>query len=232
MLDEEAIERFGRDLDDADFAARALTEDRDDDEDDEEADEEDEDAAAASAMPATSYIDHLATRRTGQHAGAARNGCARRHNVTNPCGAATSSVISPCPFASSAPVRSRHRHEVLCAWPPAQAAVRESDVVGRFGGEDSPRCCRAPTAPENGIAEQYARFRSALSVAAADARINVTDSIGIAVLGQHGNDLFELLAAADVALYRAKDAGRSGRIAPTPPGTGCENEDEATDACP
>ena len=55
MLDEEAIERFGRDLDDADFAARALTEDRDDDEDDEGADEEDEDAAAASAVPATPY---------------------------------------------------------------------------------------------------------------------------------------------------------------------------------
>jgi single-strand DNA-binding protein len=55
MLDEEAIERFGRDLDDADFAARALTEDRDDDEDDEEAGEEDEDAAAASAIPATPY---------------------------------------------------------------------------------------------------------------------------------------------------------------------------------
>ena len=30
----------------------------------------------------------------------------------------------------------------------------------------------------------------------------------MAVLGQHGNDLFELLAAADLALYRAKDAGR------------------------
>jgi single-strand DNA-binding protein len=54
MLDEEAIERFGRDLNDADFAARALTEDRDDDEGDEEADEEDEDAAA-SAIPATPY---------------------------------------------------------------------------------------------------------------------------------------------------------------------------------
>ena len=56
MLDEEAIERFGRDLDDADLAARALTEDGDDDEDDEAGeDEQDEDAAAASAIPATPY---------------------------------------------------------------------------------------------------------------------------------------------------------------------------------
>src|SRR4249920_4272850 len=35
---------------------------------------------------------------------------------------------------------------------------------------------------------------------------------GVAVLGQHGNDLFELLAAADVALYRAKERqGKQGR---------------------
>ena len=60
LLDEEAIERFGRDLDDADFAARALAGDRDDDEDDEDEEDEDEDAAAAtdtaaSAIPATPY---------------------------------------------------------------------------------------------------------------------------------------------------------------------------------
>jgi single-strand DNA-binding protein len=56
MLDEEAIERFGRDLDDADLAARALTEDGDDDEDDEAGEDgQDEDAAAASAIPATPY---------------------------------------------------------------------------------------------------------------------------------------------------------------------------------
>ena len=55
MIDEDAIERFGRDLDDADLAARARTADEDDEED-----EEDEEAAvaadtAASAVPATPY---------------------------------------------------------------------------------------------------------------------------------------------------------------------------------
>ena len=55
MLDEEAIERFGRDLDDADLAARALTEDGDDEDDEAGEDEQDEDAAAASAIPATPY---------------------------------------------------------------------------------------------------------------------------------------------------------------------------------
>jgi single-strand DNA-binding protein len=56
MLDEEAIERFGRDLDDGDLAARALTEDGGDDEDDEAGeDQQDEEAAAASAVPAMPY---------------------------------------------------------------------------------------------------------------------------------------------------------------------------------
>jgi single-stranded DNA-binding protein len=55
IIDEDAIERFGRDLDDADLAARALTEDEDEDKDD-----EDQDAAiaadtATSAVPATPY---------------------------------------------------------------------------------------------------------------------------------------------------------------------------------
>jgi len=48
-----------------------------------------------------------------------------------------------------------------------------------------------------------------LRVSAGDAEISVTVSIGVAVLGRHGRDLFELLAAADLALYRAKDAGRN-----------------------
>ena len=38
---------------------------------------------------------------------------------------------------------------------------------------------------------------------------NVAAPAAPAVLGQHGSDLFELLAAADLALYRAKDVGRS-----------------------
>jgi single-strand DNA-binding protein len=50
MIDEEAIERFGRDLDDADLAARAFSEDRDAQDDEEE---EDEDVAAATDTAAS-----------------------------------------------------------------------------------------------------------------------------------------------------------------------------------
>ena len=88
--------------------------------------------------------------------------------------------------------------------------VRESDVVGRFGGEEftvllpgigATEACR--------IAERLRHSASVLNVCAGEVEIRVTVSIGVAVLGRHGGDLFELLAGADLALYRAKDAGRN-----------------------
>jgi diguanylate cyclase (GGDEF)-like protein len=118
--------------------------------------------------------------------------------------------------------------------------VRESDVVGRFGGEEfTVLLPRTDAADAHGIAERLRASARRMSVAAADARIQVTVSIGVALLGQHGRDLFELLAAADVALYKAKDAGRDQvhMYAQTAPGAKAnmkadEKEDEATDACP
>ncbi len=88
--------------------------------------------------------------------------------------------------------------------------VRESDVVGRFGGEEfTVLLPRTDTVGACLIAERLRSSAGTLSIAAADARIQVTVSIGVSVLGQHGSDLFGLLAAADLALYRAKDAGRN-----------------------
>jgi diguanylate cyclase (GGDEF)-like protein len=116
--------------------------------------------------------------------------------------------------------------------------VRESDVVGRFGGEEfTVLLPRTDTADACLIAERLRSSAGALNIAAADARIQVTVSIGVAVLGQHGNDLFELLAAADLALYRAKDAGRNQVQLYSPGKESAKSEagmegDETTDACP
>jgi predicted signal transduction protein with EAL and GGDEF domain len=55
------------------------------------------------------------------------------------------------------------------------------------------------------------------------------------MLGRHGSYLFELLAAADVTLYRAKDAGRDQACVyarSAGKATTSEQADEATDACP
>jgi ATP-binding cassette ChvD family protein len=88
--------------------------------------------------------------------------------------------------------------------------VRESDLVGRFGGEEF--TVLLPRTDADGACRIAERLRSSacrLSLCTADATISITVSIGVAVLGRHGGDLFELLAAADLALYRAKDAGRN-----------------------
>ena len=88
--------------------------------------------------------------------------------------------------------------------------VRESDLVGRFGGEEF-AVMLPGTAPEEAcrIAERLRRGAGVVEVPTGGTVVNVTLSVGVAVLGRHGQDLFELLAAADLALYRAKDTGRN-----------------------
>ena len=119
--------------------------------------------------------------------------------------------------------------------------VRESDVVGRFGGEEF--TILLPSTDGDGACRIAERLRSSaglLSVIAdpkTDASVSVTVSIGVAELGQHGRDLFELLAAADLALYRAKDDGRNQvrLYAPRQHQQAAPPEmtsDEATGACP
>jgi diguanylate cyclase (GGDEF)-like protein len=112
-------------------------------------------------------------------------------------------------------VNDNHGHlvgdEVLrCLAAELRQQVRDYDVVGRFGGEEFTVLLPRTEAKEAlRIAERLRHSTSTLSILAGQARISVTISIGIAVLGSHGRDLFELPAAADLALYRAKDKGRN-----------------------
>jgi hypothetical protein len=125
---------------------------------------------------------------------------------------------------------------LLVALPPVillQRSLMHQQLAAAARTDPKTGLPRTDGAGAYGIAERLRVNAATLSVAAADARINVTVSIGVAVLGQHGDDLFELLAAADVALYRAKDAGRDQvRIYAHATGNATENKDEATDACP
>lgn len=93
--------------------------------------------------------------------------------------------------------------------------VRRSDLAGRFGGEEL-----ILLLPDTGaarsrvVAERLQQQIGALVVdpeehSGGHGPIRVTASIGVALLGVDGNDVTELLAAADVALYRAKDLGRN-----------------------
>jgi diguanylate cyclase (GGDEF)-like protein len=87
--------------------------------------------------------------------------------------------------------------------------VRETDIVGRFGGEEFVILLPHTSPTEAcGIAERLRRGAAAVAVLTGDGSVRVTISIGVAALYQHGRDLFELLTAADLALYRAKHTGR------------------------
>jgi len=105
--------------------------------------------------------------------------------------------------------------------------VRETDIVGRFGGEEFV-ILLPKTAPEEAlrIADRLRRGAGVNQVLAGETTVSVTISIGIAVLGLHGHDLLELLAAADLALYRAKETGRDRVCLYNPVGTGAATEDK------
>ena len=123
--------------------------------------------------------------------------------------------------------------------------VRACDVLGRFGGEefvavlpgagqqeacriaerlrgrvrDIAVAARGATVPGATVPGATVPGGAAPGGAAPSDIVTVTVSIGVAALGLDGEDLFELLAAADAALYRAKKSGRD-RVCTLPPGAG------------
>jgi diguanylate cyclase (GGDEF)-like protein len=88
------------------------------------------------------------------------------------------------------------------------ASVRGSDVLGRYGGEEF-----AAILPDldDGVdlAERMRAAVAASPVPTRDGPVPVTVSVGLARLNPVDDDLDQLLARADHALYRAKEAGRN-----------------------
>jgi two-component system, cell cycle response regulator len=92
-------------------------------------------------------------------------------------------------------------------------AVRSYDSVGRYGGEEFvivlPGCNREQ------VDQGAERVRAAVDngpVRVNDSQIAVTVSIGAAVTTRGAISEKEILAAADVALYRAKEIGRNRTV--------------------
>ncbi len=90
------------------------------------------------------------------------------------------------------------------------ARIRDSDVLGRFGGEEFVLVL-PDTDPEQAMA-----FAERLRAGIADTDIEIDDdtlactvSIGVAVLSEHCLSLEQLLTRADEALFRAKAKGRN-----------------------
>lgn len=100
--------------------------------------------------------------------------------------------------------------EVLCGVVRLMVkCLRQYDSVGRFGGEEF--VVITPGVKEGDVCALYERFRAAVAdnpIVTKVCDLPITLSIGVAVCGQ-SSKVDELLAAADTALYQAKNGGRN-----------------------
>jgi diguanylate cyclase (GGDEF)-like protein len=94
--------------------------------------------------------------------------------------------------------------------------LRGYDAVGRFGGEEFVAVLPdTDTAGAEQAAQRLRRRIEALRIETYGETISVTASIGVALCPEHGDDLDDVLRAADDAMYDAKRAGRNAvRAAP------------------
>ena len=91
-----------------------------------------------------------------------------------------------------------------------ESVLRQNDLLGRIGGEEF--VVLLPNTPQEGAATVAERLRECvaridLSDIAAD--LNVTISLGLAMLRPQDDGLHDVIDRADAALYRAKKAGRN-----------------------
>ncbi|MEV4112975.1 GGDEF domain-containing protein [Nonomuraea sp. NPDC049695] len=106
--------------------------------------------------------------------------------------------------------------------------LRDYDVVGRFGGEEFVVLLPGADGREaRQVAERLRARIGHMAIPVDDNLIRVTISAGVALMSIHGDDLIDLLAAADLALYRAKELGRDRVCIPvvqTPPPSSLPND--------
>ena len=100
--------------------------------------------------------------------------------------------------------------DVLCGFVNAiQSSLRDYDLLGRYGGEEF--LMVAPDSSGSDAETLYERLRNrvaGLRTATRSGQVGITVSIGVAGVDS-GAKVDTLLAAADAALYRAKDDGRN-----------------------
>ncbi|MDX1443889.1 MAG: diguanylate cyclase [Gammaproteobacteria bacterium] len=88
--------------------------------------------------------------------------------------------------------------------------VRHFDIIGRYGGEDF--IIMLPETPVNVAADVADRLRQAIEAIRIDTHkgeLQVTVSVGVAVVSEDIKDLPALINRADTALYEAKRTGRN-----------------------
>jgi two-component system cell cycle response regulator len=89
-------------------------------------------------------------------------------------------------------------------------SIRVSNISGRYGGEEFiSYLAETDAAGARMAAERIRTTIESHQFTLDDVSVHVTISIGIAAAPGHGRDIKTLVAAADRALYRAKETGRN-----------------------
>lgn len=90
--------------------------------------------------------------------------------------------------------------------------VRRNEVLARLGGDEFALLVQDFDDVEDveNLAERVVRSVARLPFSFDGRSLRITASLGIAVFPDHGNNLAELVAAADLAMYHAKNAGKNG----------------------
>ncbi len=96
-----------------------------------------------------------------------------------------------------------------------EASVRMEDTVARLGGDEFVVLLSGLEGSRSQVTEQVRSLADTLRELLAEPmsldgqRLQVTPSIGVALIPDHGSTPADLLKRADIALYRAKDSGRN-----------------------
>ena len=92
-----------------------------------------------------------------------------------------------------------------------QATIRESDLVARLGGDEFVVVLRLGEGPAVDYSAMVADkiLSSVAQPYSVDGHpLGTTPSVGIALYPRDGDDMNTLMKCADIAMYRAKEAGR------------------------
>ena len=96
-----------------------------------------------------------------------------------------------------------------------EASIRQEDTVARLGGDEFVVLLTGLTGKRSEVTRHVRQVAEKLRTLLAEPmvfegnRLQVTPSIGIALMPDHGETPADLLKRADIALYRAKAAGRN-----------------------
>ncbi len=96
-----------------------------------------------------------------------------------------------------------------------EASVRQEDTVARLGGDEFVVLISGLEGKRSKVVQQVRSLAEKLRHLLAEPmlldghQLQVTPSIGIALIPDHGDTPSDLLKRADIALYRAKDSGRN-----------------------